>query len=154
MNTQISSQVAKVRQAIFAPETAATYQQAIALTGVIIAETTKLLWLLLCGILVLGEWTGKSGFQAGQSFRNWLTDIEKPSTDRVLSEAGKALLSAGKSSVTSALSGAKEQLGIVEEPVATPTVGVKSIAPLPPTPVTLPPTVVEAGKANGELGNS
>ncbi len=149
MNTQISSQAAKVRQAIFSPETAATYQQTIAITSAIISETAKLLWLLICGVLVLGEWTGKSGFQAGWSFRNWLTNIEKPSTDRVLSEAGKAIMYVGKSSVTSALSGAKEQLGIVE-PIAPPTVDVKSIASVP----VATPAALDAATTNSGLGKS
>lgn len=115
---KIQAQAAHLWQRLSAPNTGATYQQAALLTWDILKETATLLWLVICLFLVAFEWFWKTSVQLGGDFRAWLSGIEQSSPDRVVSEAGRALLSAGRNSVDYTLSQAKEQLGISLEPPA------------------------------------
>lgn len=129
---KIQAQAAHLWQRLSAPETGATYQQAALLTGDLLKETATLLWLLICLFLVAFEWFWKTSVQLGSNFRAWLSGIEQSSPDRVVSEAGRALLSAGKNSVGFTLSQAKEQLGL---PAEQPTQSAALLAkPLPVSP--------------------
>jgi hypothetical protein len=115
---KIQAQAANLWQRLSAPDTGATYQQAALLTWDILKETATLFWLVICLFLVASEWFWKTSVQLGSDFRAWLSGIEQSSPDRVVSEAGRALLSAGRNSVGFTLSQAKEQLGISLEPPA------------------------------------
>lgn len=139
----ITSQADKLRQTVFSPDTAATYTKAGTLTWMIIKETGYLLWLVVCVVLVLGEWIWKTAYTTGQTARTWVNNLEskesEPSVgiDQVLSDTGKKILEAGKSSALKAISTAKDQLGVANEPTPT------APAPKPPAPVAPPaPTVV------------
>lgn len=116
MSQQIQTQAAKLWQTVQDPETAETYRKTGLVTWTLIKETGYLLWLVVCLVLVLGEWIWKSGYRAGWNFRDWINSLERPTTDRLLSETGKSLLTAGKTGVAIALSTAKDQLGIETEP--------------------------------------
>jgi hypothetical protein len=117
---RIQAQAALLWQRLSAPDTGATYKQAALLTWDILKETAALLWLLICLFLVAFEWFWKNSIHLGSSFRAWLAGIEQTSPDQVVSEAGRALLSAGKNSVGFTLLQAKEQLGIpLEAPPTT-----------------------------------
>lgn len=136
----ITSQADKLRQTVFSPDTAATYTQAGSLTWMIVKETGYLLWLVVCVVLVLGEWIWKTAYTTGQTARTWVNNLESkesaPSVgmDQVLSDTGKKIWEVGKSSALKALSTAKDQLGVANEPVAPP-------APKPPAPPVAPPAV-------------
>jgi len=116
MSNQIQSQASKVWQTVSDPATSASYQQTLTLTWTILKETGYLLWLVVCLVLVFGEWIWKTGYRTGWATRNWINNFEKPSSDRFLSEAGKSLLEVGKAGATMAISTAKGQLGIEEAP--------------------------------------
>lgn len=137
----ITSQADKLRQTVFSPDTAATYTKAGNLTWMIVKETGYLLWLVVCVVLVLGEWIWKTAYTTGQTARTWVNNLESkesaPSVgmDQVLSDTGKKLLEVGKSSALKAISTAKDQLGVANDPVAPP-------APKPPTPTPPAPAPV------------
>lgn len=115
MTNQIQAQAAKVWQTVSAPTTTETYTNTFLVTWLILKEIVYLFWLILCFGLVFSEWFWKTGYTSGSNFRDWLNNLEKPTPDRLLSQTGKAILSAGQSSVNLALSAAKEQLGIEAE---------------------------------------
>ena len=138
MSNQIQTQATKVWQSIAAPETAATYQKTGAVTWAILKETGYLLWLVICLVLVAGEWIWKTGYRSGYDFREWLNNFERPSPDRLLSATGQTLLGAGKTSLASVLSTAKDQLGIEAEPIPEASALPPTLAS-PPTPPFTPP---------------
>ncbi|MGG6294754.1 hypothetical protein ACQ4M4_10040 [Leptolyngbya sp. AN02str] len=125
MSTQISNQASKVWNTLTDPETAKTYGQTGKLTWNIIQEVGLLLWLVLCLTLVLFDWFWKNSIRLGSNTRNWIENIEKPSTDRIASETGKTLASAFSNGAAFALAQAREQLGLpqpVEEEAPKPSV--------------------------------
>lgn len=149
MSKQIQAQAAKVWQTVSDPATAETYQKTGALTWTILKETGYLLWLVICLVLVVGEWFWKFSFENGQKVRGWINNLdtgEKASVDQLLSETGKNLLEASKSSMATVLATAKTQLGIEEASASTttqssapaPTATPKVPAPNPPAPAPAP----------------
>ncbi|UBF26151.1 hypothetical protein K9N68_32280 [Kovacikia minuta CCNUW1] len=137
MSKQIQTQADKLLKIVTDQSTAATYQQALAVTWTILKETGYLLWLVVCLGLVFGDWVWKTGYRTGWNFRGWLNSFEQPSADQVLSETGKSILEVGKSTAANAIAAAKEQLGIENKPepplVASP--------PRPPKPAPAPEKV-------------
>jgi DNA-directed RNA polymerase specialized sigma24 family protein len=115
MSNQISAQANKLWQTISAQETIATYRQALSLTGAIVRETAILVWLVLCLALVAIDWFWTSSISAGRQFRTWVDGFDKTDTQQFASEAGKALVSASKSSLLFTVSRAREQLGLPEK---------------------------------------
>jgi hypothetical protein len=143
MFSHITSQADKLRQLVFASDTAATYSKATSLTWAILKETGYLLWLVICIGLVLGEWIWKNSYTAGQSARNWVNSLESKesaspessaSMDQIFSDTGKKLLEVGKSSALKAVATAKDQLGIASEPAAP----APAVAPAKPAPAAAP----------------
>jgi hypothetical protein len=116
MSKQIQTQADKLWKTVTDQSTAATYQQALTVTWTILKETGYLLWLVVCLVLVLGDWIWKTGYRTGWNFRGWLNSFEQPSADQVLSETGKSILEVGKSTAANAIAAAKEQLGIENKP--------------------------------------
>lgn len=119
MSKQIQTQASKVWQTVTDPATGETYKKTIDLTWTIVRETGYLVWLVICLVLVLGDWIWKTGYRTGWATREWINNLEKPSADRLLSETGKNLLEVSKSGAALAISTAKEQLGIedTDEPL-------------------------------------
>ena len=151
MSNQIQTQAAKVWETIAAPETGATYQKTGALTWTIFRETGYLAWLVVCLVLVAGEWVWKTGYRTGYGFRNWLNNFERPSPDRLLSATGQTLLDVGMTGFAAVLSTARDQLGIEaviledDSAPALPAPPTPSIAPAEldepePTALSAPPT--------------
>jgi hypothetical protein len=153
MSKQIQAQAKKLWGLVSSPETAGTYQKTGALTWTILKETGYLLWLVICLVLVFGEWLWKTGYGAGYRFRSWINDLERPTlsaelpssdvTAAQLSTTGKNLLNAGKTRLLKAVETAREELGIervtspleVTPPPATPPASTASATPpTPPTP--------------------
>ncbi|NJL87319.1 MAG: hypothetical protein HC886_17210 [Leptolyngbyaceae cyanobacterium SM1_1_3] len=118
---RIRAQASKLWELIFASETAAAYQRALALTWEILRETAQLIWLLFCLVFVLVAWIGEYAKKLGQNFRNWYERLgEKPAeTEEVkpfFSSAGQSILEASSSSASFLLAQASEQLGIEYRP--------------------------------------
>lgn len=147
MTNQIQAQATKLWQTVTDPATAETYQKTGTTTWTIFKETGYLLWLVICLVLVAGEWFWKFSFQTGQNVRGWINNLEtgeKASVDQLFSQTGKNLLEASKSSMAVALSTAKEQLGIASQ---TTTVTPSPAPTLTPPPVVAAPTPTPAPAA-------
>ncbi|MGG6268101.1 hypothetical protein ACQ4M3_27510 [Leptolyngbya sp. AN03gr2] len=112
---RIKEQAAKLWQLLIDPETFGAYRSVVMTTWSILRETGLLLWLVVCLVLVVGEWGSKTAIAIGQGMRDWIDRIS--SSEQLAPETGKALLEAGKSTVSFTLNQAKSQLGISSEPV-------------------------------------
>ncbi|MDX2242559.1 MAG: hypothetical protein NW224_17870 [Leptolyngbyaceae cyanobacterium bins.302] len=151
---KIKTQADKLWQLISNPSTVAAYRQALTLTWAILKETGLLLWLVICLVLVLGDWFWKYSYQAGQNTRTWLDELQTKSTSEAessgnfWSETGKSLLAAGQSTVDAALNTARDQLGIEAPPAPAPKA--LSPAPEPAKPAHIPPAPVEIPPAEAD----
>ncbi|NEP11761.1 MAG: hypothetical protein F6K14_16430 [Symploca sp. SIO2C1] len=122
---KIQAQAAKVGKILFNTETWVIYKKAITLSWNLLGELARLIWLIIClGIFVVA-WLWTNSIQAAQELQSWYASIEEPKTDNVLNAAGKELLLAGTTGAALALTHAKSQLGIEEEPE---TIEVQAIA--------------------------
>lgn len=145
MNNPIRSQATKVWGMIKDPATGATYNQTVSTTWTILKETGYLLWLVVCLTLVFGDWIWHTGYRTGWSTREWINNFEKPKTDRIAQDAGQGMLEASKSALASAITTAKNQLGIEAQPEpllasGTPPTSTPEPTPAPtPTPTPAPP---------------
>lgn len=146
---QVKAQAAKLWQTITDPATAESYRKTGTLTVTILKELGYLLWLVICLVLVFGEWLWKAGYGAGYRFRDWLNNLEAPALESpssedsaaFLSETSKNLISAGKVGLINAVAAARESLGI--EKVSAPFEVSPSPAPPPAKPTPAPePKVV------------
>lgn len=138
MSKQLSDQANKVWGLLSDPNTTSTYTQTLDVTWKIIRETGSLLWLTLCLSLVGVDWFWSQSIGAGRRFRNWLETMEKPSSDKVTAEAGKAIASVGKNGVSYAVSAARKQLGLPEKEISAP---VKTTMAIAPTSISTTPIV-------------
>lgn len=151
---KIKTQANQLWQLISNPATGATYKQTVGLTWSILKETGLLLWLIVCLVLVLGDWFWKYSYQAGQNTRIWFDELETKSSIETedganfWSETGKSLLAAGQNTFDAALNTARGQLGIETPPAPTP----KAISPAPaaskPTSAPTASTEVPVATAN------
>jgi hypothetical protein len=136
MSKQIQTQASKLWQTITDPSTAETYQKTGTLTWTILKETGYLLWLIVCLVLVAGDWFWKFSYGTGFRFRNWINNLDQPrsTSGDVWGETGKNLLEVSKTGLAKAVATAREQLGIEATP-----------APLEvPTPAPVPPAAAPA----------
>lgn len=145
MSKQLSDQANKVWGLLTDPTTTSTYTQTLDVTWKIIRETGNLLWLTLCLGLVGFDWFWTRSIQSGRDFRSWLTNMEKPSSDKVTVEAGKAIASVSKNSVSYIVATARKQLGLPAKETLAPaeTSGAIVPAPVPAAPVAASTPVVE-----------
>ena len=111
---RIKAQADKLWKLLLEPQTYATYKDFVTTTWAILREAGLLVWLTLCLFLVGFEWFWNNSLAAGRNTRNWFNNLEG-SSDQVASETGKALLSAGKSSLDFTIATAKQQLGLPAE---------------------------------------
>lgn len=147
----LKTQANKLWQLIFAPATAATYQQTLGTTWAILKETGLLLWLVVCLVLVLGDWFWKASYATGQKTRTWVAEMQTSAQDStaeadssdLLGKTGKSLLSAGQTSLAAALAAAKGQLGIDTETPAS-----KPIALISPSAEEIAPAHISDGIAS------
>ncbi|MBD2464804.1 hypothetical protein H6G89_27765 [Oscillatoria sp. FACHB-1407] len=126
MSNQISSQASKVWNIVSDPATADVYKRTGSVTWTILRETGILLWLIICLVLVAFDWFWTNSIWAGQRTRAWVNDLTSTGSDRLPSEAGKAILTVSKTGFASAIAQAREQLGlpekktpVLDEPVVT-----------------------------------
>ena len=109
---RIQAQAAKLWRLLFSSDTVATYQKTLIRTWEILKESALLVWLIFCLVFVLVDWVWRSSAQLAAGWKTWYSNLEEPSVNTFLSATGKAVLSAGESSVDYVLSQAKGQLGI------------------------------------------
>ncbi len=112
---RIKAQANKLWTLVGDPQTTATYQGFVTTTWDILRETALLIWLGLCLFLVVFEWFWHNSLAAGRQSRTWLNSLDG-SNEKIAAETGKALLSAGKSSLDFTITTAKQQLGLPTEP--------------------------------------
>ncbi|HEY9617240.1 MAG TPA: hypothetical protein V6C64_10385 [Microcoleaceae cyanobacterium] len=120
MSNRIQAQATKLWQTIAAPETATTYRNVVSVTWTIIQEAAFLFWLVLCLGLVFVDWFWRLGYRTGSDLRSWMTNMEEPDPNRMLSSTGASLVTVGQAGVVKALNAAKAQLGMaVTDPTPT-----------------------------------
>lgn len=141
MSKRLQDQASKLWHTVSDAQTTSTYQQTIAVTWSILKETGKLVWLTICFGLVAGEWFWKWSYNAGGQARVWITKLssqmeatESQDSGEFWSETGKSLLEASKKTAFSALSAAKDQLGLEAPPPASPSPPEPTAAPSAVTP--------------------
>ncbi|EDX84875.1 hypothetical protein S7335_2574 [Synechococcus sp. PCC 7335] len=122
---RIQEQASELWELIFKDETAETYQAALNLTGKILTDTARLLWLIICSVFVFGAWFSDASVKAGNNIRLWLdrqtnsdttTEASKP-----LSETSKDVLDKSRTAIVKLVNKAREELGLEAEPLPTPT---------------------------------
>lgn len=149
MSSPISVQANKVLKTLSDPATASAYQQAGAVTWTLIKETGILLWLVLCLALVAFDWFYNTAVSSGRNFRGWFDNLDQPDTNRIASEAGRALLSAGKNSLNYTIAKARVQVGLPEKPSTPDTATGSGVEPSPATaPPAAPRPVSSAGSSS------
>lgn len=152
MSSPVTVQANKVWQLLTASSTANAYKQAIDVTWTILKETAQLLWLVLCLVLVAGDWFWKKSIAAGQNTRAWVDNLGT-STPNTASDPGATaaqvwqnFLASSQAATQSLLVKARQQLDLPAEPEAPPT----PPAPVKPAPAktvaTPPPPSVETPK--------
>ncbi|MBM0742816.1 hypothetical protein JOY44_14565 [Phormidium sp. CLA17] len=147
---RLKTQAGKLWQLISNPSTAATYQQTLGTTWAIIKETGLVLWLVVCLVLVLGDWFWKASYATGQKTRTWIETMQTSAQDPaeagssdLLGKTGQSLLTVGQTSLAAALAAAKGQLGIdtetpASQPIALISPAPEEVAPAPTVPVASP----------------
>ncbi|MEO0801391.1 MAG: hypothetical protein AAFY57_03830 [Cyanobacteria bacterium J06642_2] len=124
MSSPMQAQAAKVWELLSNTKFWDAYRKAISalwevlmVTGNLLKEVAILAWLAICFVLVLGDWLWSGSTVAyGQARIRWqdLT-TEKEDGQQLGTEAGQALLTASRSSLASAIAGARSQLGLPEK---------------------------------------
>jgi hypothetical protein len=109
---QLQNQLSAWWQTVSSEETFNTYQKTIQTTWQILQETAKLLWLFLCLGLVLFTWIGDTTQQSGQQLKTWVNSIPEPKAEHIWSEVRTRLSALSRSSATSMVAQAREQLGL------------------------------------------
>ncbi len=142
MSYQLQNQLNVWWQTVSSEETFNTYQKTIQITWQILQETARLLWLFLCLGLVLFTWIGETTQQSGQQLKTWVDSIPEPKAEHLWSEVSTRLSSVSRSSATSMVAQAREQLGLS---TAAPKKAAALSSPPPTvTSVAAPPEVAKA----------
>lgn len=142
MSSPVTEQANKVWQLLTASSTANVYKQAVDVTWTILKETAQLLWLVLCLVLVAGDWFWKQSIAAGKNTRAWVNEMTSPtakgSTDpgETATQMWQSFLTSSQAASKSLITKARQQLDLPPEPT-TPAV---STATKPPTPTPSTPT--------------
>lgn len=144
MTSPVSTQANKLWQLLTASSTAAAYQQAFQVTKTIVLETLQLLWLLVCLVLVAGEWFWHQSIATGKATRNWVNDLTEPKTStesgQTLEQMWERFAASAQSNGSALLAKAKAQLDLPVEtstPAAKPAPAAKvtPAAPIESAPV-------------------
>jgi hypothetical protein len=123
---RLKEQFQKLWATLTGQETLPTYRKALDLTWQILKETLVLLWLVLCLVVVAGEWVWNGAIAVVNQGKTVLDKAKDTSSDQMVTDTGKALLTASSDSVAFAIDRAKEQLGLPVQPRVKP-------APKPPS---------------------
>ncbi|MBO9999654.1 MAG: hypothetical protein J7641_11725 [Cyanobacteria bacterium SID2] len=123
---KLKTQFTRVGELLFSSNTGETYSKALSLTWNILKETAILLWMVFCLVFLVFVWGWGYATQISSNAKVWYDNQGKKGSENLLGDAGKALVAAGSSSAAFAVSQAKEQLGIHNDPTP-----IKPIEPLP-----------------------
>ncbi|MEO1131483.1 MAG: hypothetical protein AAFX40_02120 [Cyanobacteria bacterium J06639_1] len=124
MSSPMQAQAAKVWGIVSDSEFWDTYRKAIDAIWKVIVETANLLkevgilaWLTICLVLVLGDWLWSGGVSVYAKGRDVVQNLtaEKEDGEQLGAGAGQALVTASRSSLASAIAGARSQLGLPEK---------------------------------------
>jgi hypothetical protein len=131
---RIQEQASDLWELLFDEETAKTYQSALNLTGKILTDTARLLWLVICSVFVFGAWLSDASVKTGNRIRTWVDQQASGSApageSKPLSETGKDMLDTSRTAIVKLLNRAREELGLEAEPISeSPTK--KAIMPTP-----------------------
>jgi len=130
---RIQEQASDLWELLFAKETAETYQSALNLTGKILTDTARLLWLIICSVFVFGAWLSDASVKTGNNIRTWVDQQGSSTTtgeSKPLGETGKDVLDTSRTAIVKLLNRAREELGLEAEPISeSPTK--KAIMPTP-----------------------
>lgn len=121
---RIQEQASELWELIFNEETAETYQAALNLTGKILSDTARLLWLIICSVFVFGAWFSDASVKAGNNIRLWLDRQTSSDTttqaSKPLSETSKDVLDNSRTAIVKLVNKAREELGLEAEPLPAP----------------------------------
>lgn len=131
---RLKEQFQKLWATLTGEETLPTYRQALDLTWQILKETLILLWLVLCLVVVAGEWVWNGAIALINQSKTVLEKAKETSSDQMVTDTGKALLTASTDSVAFAIDRAKEQLGLPVQPRVKPAAPTPSSAAPPSEP--------------------
>jgi hypothetical protein len=153
MSNPLQDQVTVWWNTVTSAETLGTYQKALQVTWAILRETAKLLWLFLCLGFVLFDWIGHQITRSSQNARAWWDSLAEPKVEHVGPALGQSLVAVGRSSTTTLVGQAREQLGL---PAPTPSLPKSTPAPKPqsavsiaaPAPVAADPVPAAEEEAN------
>lgn len=156
MSSPVTVQANKVWQLLTAPTTASAYRQAVDVTWTILRETAQLLWLVLCLVLVAGDWFWKQSIAAGRSTRDWVDNLNaEPTTTtdpgQKAAQVWQNLVAFSQTTSQSMIVKARQQLDLPSEPAVTaspaqPKPQPKPAVPAPPQ-AAEQPTAAESAKA-------
>ncbi|MEM9137106.1 MAG: hypothetical protein AAGB01_07130, partial [Cyanobacteria bacterium P01_F01_bin.42] len=120
----------------------------------IIEETGKLLWLVVCLVLVAFDWLWDGVNGLVNRFKDITAEVSEPGNENYFSDAGKALLEASKNGAIKAVKQAREQLDLPKDgaPRAIATTPQESPAPqvAAPAPKATPQAVAKTTTAETE----
>ena len=120
---RIQKQASNLWELIFSDETAETYQAALNLTGNILTDTARLIWLVICSVFVFGAWLSDASVKAGNNIRTWLDQQTSGNAasgeSKPIAEKGKDVLESSRTSISKLLNKAREELGLEAEPLPT-----------------------------------
>ncbi len=118
-NNPLKEQADKLKGSLFTKDTAATLGQSVRLIFVMLKEALVLAWLALCWGIVAISWLGNKTTQTGQQFRQQLTTFQETHQDQTASdiaaETSKSVLNTSKTVIEQILTGAKKQVGLLDE---------------------------------------
>lgn len=119
---KLKTQFATVSELLFSGETRQTYAQAFSLTGSIIKETLTLFWMVFCLVFLIFVWGWQYAQQIGRNVKVWYHNQERHDSEHLFQQFSHAFLEAGTSGTTFAITQAKEQLGIQNDPKPIPAI--------------------------------
>jgi hypothetical protein len=118
-NGPLNEQVDKLKSLLFTKDTVTTLGQSINLVITLVKETLILGWLALCWTIVAIGWLGKTGLQTGEYLKQKLINLQESYQDRspsdIATETRKTVMSSGKTIAEQILTGAKKQVGLLDE---------------------------------------
>ncbi|MBU6228851.1 MAG: hypothetical protein KGQ93_04065 [Cyanobacteria bacterium REEB459] len=136
---KIKDQTHRVMQLIFSRDTADIYQKTLSRSWEILREAGLLIWLVICLVLVGGEWFYRNSIRLGSQTRSWYQNLTTGSGGADIDAAesmgntGQALLNRLRSAALYLLEQARQQLAMgdpgaapaadqqPDQPVSTPT---------------------------------
>ncbi|MGF1512443.1 MAG: hypothetical protein ACFB5Z_01925 [Elainellaceae cyanobacterium] len=132
MTQRIRQQAQQVWQALSGADTRQAYGTAVAHTWTILRESSLLLWLLACLVLVAFDAGAATAIAAGRTSRTVMGRLGEAKPDAIAANAKQTLLTAGKTGLANTLTQAREQLRLPQKAVAQPATATRPEAAVKP----------------------